>query len=228
MGDNARNFIKRCPNCARIVAPGSLMRVGAELDLRAALNNSELLAIDVADPTDNRDTAVAAAETPYADAGKLMALVQLAGSEPIECIKDVIVEPYVIGLLHGDVEKPWPANRPRKIMVFAIVTETYIGLRAELKKRNVRHCTLQGSRAQRDEAIRQLREEDSMRIMLVASPKDCAGLHLPFLSSVVFYHKILDQNVQSQVAARGQRTGREFSLEIITLLNETEAGNAVR
>jgi hypothetical protein len=39
----------------------------------------------------------------------------------------------------------------------------------------------------------------------------------------VFYHHILDRNVEVQVAARGQRLGRMGNLEIITLINEAEA-----
>jgi hypothetical protein len=231
-------FIRRCPNCARDACPAASMRVGAELDLRAALQNSELLATEV-EPEESAPVAALAAapvaalaaapaapiEEPYADASKLTALVQLAAAGPIECIKDVLVAPYVAGLLVGNEERPWPEGRPRKIMVFAMVAEIYAKLRSELKKRGIRYCTLQGSRAQRDEAVRALREEDDMRFMLVSSPKDCGGLHLPFLDVIVFYHVCLDQNIASQVAGRGQRTGRDSSLEIITLVNETEAEN---
>jgi hypothetical protein len=246
----ASAFIRRCPNCARDACPASSMRVGAELDLRAALQNSELLATSVAPeetataapttvgapivPTTAMPATAAAGgaaaggaaapiEEPYADASKLTALVQLADAGPVECIKDEIVAPYVAGLLVGNEARPWPEGRPRKIMVFAMAAEIYAKLRGELKKRGIRYCTLQGSRAQRDEAVRSLREEDDMRFMLVSSPKDCGGLHLPFLSHVVFYHCVLDHNIEAQVAARGQRTGRECSLEIVTIANETEA-----
>ena len=83
------------------------------------------------------------------------------------------------------------------------------------------HCVLRGSRAQKDEEVRRLREE--VPVMLVSSAKDSAGLHLPFLSHIVFYHRLLDRNVEAQVAARGQRLGRTHELEIISIVNQAEA-----
>jgi len=224
-----KGFIKRCTNCASDIKPDSLMRVGAELDLSAALSNTHLLEVEHDIPLENlsleEKTAPKPDNAPNVDINKIQALVQLAASEPVDCLKDDLVAPYVTGLLAGTKINNWPAAKPRKILVFAIVSESFASIRSELKERGVRHCTLQGTRAQRDEAVRQLREEPDMRIMLVASPKDCGGLHLPFLSHVVFYHRVIDRNVESQVAARGQRTGREHSLEVVTLLNEAEAAD---
>ena len=129
--------------------------------------------------------------------------------------------PYVEGLLDGRRDAPWPAGQPWKVLVFTVHPETTALIGAALGAAGVPFCVLRGSRAQKDEAVRRLREE--VGVMLVTSPKDSGGLHLPFLSHVVFYHRVLDRNVEAQVAARGQRLGRTHNLEVVTLVNEAEA-----
>ena len=64
--------------------------------------------------------------------------------------------------------------------------------------------------------------ENECDILLVTATNDCAGLHLPFVSHIIFYHKIIDHNIESQIAARGQRLGRKSNLEIISLLYQYE------
>lgn len=100
--------------------------------------------------------------------------------------------------------------------------ETIGQIRAGLTAAGIGYCALRGARAQRDTAVRELRDNPHVRVMLVVSPRDCAGLDLPFLTHVVLYHRLLDRNVEAQVVARGQRLGRQHNLEVVSLLNEGE------
>jgi hypothetical protein len=45
---------------------------------------------------------------------------------------------------------------------------------------------------------------------------------MPFVSDIVFYHRVVDANVEAQVAARGQRLGRAHNLTVTTIVNESE------
>jgi hypothetical protein len=237
----ALTYITRCPNCARDVRPATdFVRVGGERDLEAALDDTALLECKADDDVDPfaadapADTSAPGAGEPPAPAAgaapaaappanpKFDALVQLIRGEPIACLRDVLTLPYVTGLLDGRRDAPWPAGRPWKILVFAVIPETYAQLKVALDQRGIRHCSLRGTRAQKDEAVRVLRDDPAVGVMLVASPKDCGGLDLPFLSHVVFYHRVMDRNVEAQVAARGQRLGRTHNLQIVTLINEGE------
>ena len=94
----------------------------------------------------------------------------------------------------------------------------------------IKNLILQGNRNQKDDIIKQFSNNVAnanannvtINILLVTSAKDCAGLHLPFVTHIVFYHKVIDKNIEAQVAARGQRLGRTCNLEIISLLNSAE------
>lgn len=243
---------RRCPNCARDVRAAELIRVGAELDLDAALQDRVVFGDGAApeaapEATPNAAPGAVSGAAPEAvpgaapeavpnavpnaapgavapdaapDSPKINALVQFLRGEAIDCLRDVTVPPYVTGLLAGAQDAPWPADQPRRILVFAVYPETTALLARALTQAQVPYCMLRGTRAQKDEAVRRLREEVS--VMLVTAAGDCGGLHLPFLSHVVFYHRVLDTNVEAQVAARGQRLGRTHSLEIVTFVNEGE------
>jgi hypothetical protein len=229
-GPGGAGFIRRCPNCARDVEPRTgLVRVGAELDLEEALADGAVLAADrpaaAPGPEAQQDM------SPDAQLGrilnpKLRALTQLLLGRPVDCLRDIRVPPHIGGLLDGRRDAPWPADKPKKYLVFTVQPESCALIEAELRRLGVRHCVLRGTRAQRDEAVARLRMADgeaAVDVLLVSSAKDSAGLHLPFLSHVIFYHSVLDKNVEAQVTARGQRLGREHNLEVIALLNEFEA-----
>lgn len=245
-GANKKSFIKRCPNCARdIKVETGLVRVGAELDLEAALKDETVIGAAPDDPPANPaadpEPAEAGAEA-KAPAGdpldalnnpKLKTLIQLmrrefrrgagnaADVEALDCIRDVSTGPYVEGLLDGRRCLPWPLGKPRKFLIFTMHAESTRLVARTCEGLAIPFCILRGTRAQKDEATRALHED--VDVMLVTSAKDCGGLNLPLLSHLVFYHRILDRNVEAQVAARGQRLGREHNLEIVTLINEAEA-----
>ena len=207
---NQRMFIRRCPNCAQdINVRTGLIRVGAELDLEAALRDEALL---------GADALLGALNNP-----RLKALIQLLRlGAALDCIRDVAVPPYIEGLLDGRRDVPWPPDKARKFIVFTMHPESTMIIEDACKAFMVPYCRLAGRRSQKDEAVRALREGDA-NVMLVTSAKDCSGLNIPFASHIVFYHRVIDRNVEAQVAARGQRLGREGNLEIITILNEVEA-----
>lgn len=238
-GRGRKNFIRRCPNCARdLNIRTGLIRVGAELDLESALTDDTLMqgiegvagddtpgAQAVADAGEGRAQAGpdgAADRVEAIDNPKLKALIQLLKGRMLTCLRDVATPPYVAGLLAGRRHAPWPDGKLKKFLVFAVHSETTAVLSAELARYQVPFAVLRGTRAQKDEAVRRIRSGEA-QVLVVTTPKDCAGLDLPFLSHVVFYHRVLDRNVEAQVAARGQRLGREHNLEILTLVNEAEA-----
>ena len=269
-GEFKKVFIKRCPNCLHDIAvKTSLVRVGAELDLEAALKDEAV--IDTAEPAadpagapnevptsvavmlnaDPLDADPLAADPLAADPlaadpldadlldalnnPKLKALIQFIHAESrkgraaqapqaaqaIDCLLDIHTPPYVEGLLDGRRDVPWPLGRRRKFLVFTMHAESTRLIARACETLAIRFCILRGTRAEKDEVVRALREE--IDVMLVTAAKDCGGLNLPQLSHIIFYHRILDRNVEAQVAARGQRLGREGNLEIVTFINEAEA-----
>ena len=124
------------------------------------------------------------------------------------------------------MDEPRPGGLQKKALIFAMYAETTAHLRRELSAAGIPNCSLRGTRAMRDEAVRRSLTEPPpgpVSVLLATEARDCAGLDLPALTHVIFYHRVLDQNVEAQVAARGQRLGRKHNLEIVALINEAEA-----
>jgi hypothetical protein len=237
--DARKSFIKRCPNCARNIDPATgLVRAGAELDLEAALRDETVLgdapevpgapgALEAPGPPGapgaSEPSGAPADADPVAglDNPKLKALLQLLTDQPPECIRDTRVPPFIDGLLDGRRDRPWPPGKRKKFLVFTLHPESTRLIADTLFRCGVPCCVLQGTRAQKDEVMRRI-QSDEVHVLLATTPKDCAGINMPFLSHVIFYHRVLDRNVEAQVAARGQRLGREHNLEIVALINEAE------
>jgi hypothetical protein len=68
----------------------------------------------------------ALADAPAAEIAnpKLRALVQFIRGEPVEALNNSVVDPCVGGLLDGVRDAPWPAEKPRKILVFTMHAES--------------------------------------------------------------------------------------------------------
>jgi hypothetical protein len=204
----SRKLIDKCPNCAHILTLKGLIRIGSELNIEEVLSNDELV--------------VSAAESlPVANYNpKLTALTQYIRSIAMDCISSTYVSPYVTGLLDGARNTPWPDDVPKKFLIFTMYPESTHTIANELDCLGISYCIMQGSRHQKDECIR--RFQTDVNVMLLTSAKNCAGLNLPFVSHIVFYHNVIDKNVEAQVAARGQRIGRLYNLEIATISNPDE------
>lgn len=236
--DGQRRFIARCPNCAADIALGGLVRVGPELDLVEAVGDEQVLRAALA-PEDDGDARRPARgpdatleERLEALSPKLRVLLQLLMGRPPAVLREDPDAPlHVRGLLEGRRDSAWPADRPKRTLVFAVYPETTRGVLAacrELFPPGRPHpLVLAGTRAQKEAILGAFRDGAS-DTLLVTAPKDCAGIHLPFISTIVFFHCVLDANVEAQVAARGQRLGREYNLEIVSLINEAEASEFAR
>lgn len=207
-----KRLINKCPNCVSAITTKGLIRIGSELNIEEALStDSNIMDIECGNTADS----------PLSYNPKLQALIQYITGEPIDCISSKYVQPFVRGLLDGKHDKPWPADRPKKFLIFTMFSESTNVIAQELERLNITYCIMQGTRDQKDECMAKMRS-GAASIMLLHSPKNCAGLNMPFISNVVFYHNLLDNEVKSQVAARGQRLGREFNLEITEIFNADE------
>jgi hypothetical protein len=217
-----KTFIKRCPNCSSELMfsdkNSGLIKIGSDINLEDTMTDSIFktdINIDSIDDSTNDSTANI----------KIKALSKLIedNMQPINqsyCISDSITSPYIYGLLVGKQDIPHVGIN--KILIFSLLTETTNLLAAELQIKRMQYQILHGTSAQKNKIINQFEHDNSNNILLVTATNDCAGMHMPFVSHIIFYHKIIDRNIESQIAARGQRIGRISNLEIISLLYENE------
>ena len=217
-----KTLINRCPNCSSEINyfdKKSLIRIGENIDLGDTLSDDIYNIYECSEEKISVDSS----SNKEISNMKIKALLQILESNNKivgdYCISDDIVPPYISGLLLGVQDIPNPGIN--KFLIFSLLTETTHLLSKELTDRNIVHNILNGTISQKKKIISEF-EFSHSNILLVTATNDCAGLHLPFVSHIIFYHKIIDPNIESQIAARGQRLGRTFNLEIISLLYEME------
>jgi len=227
-----RRYVGRCPNCAETVNPERhLLYVGANLELESVLTDEALLAAPerhAPAPEKHRPAPEAAKleKDGYAawnHQARLRALLQLIRGDPIQSVSDGPVSPIVEGLLEGRRAAPLPAGAPHRYLVFAMHAESTRQIAAAFDALKIAYVSLCGTRQNRDNAVNAFKM-GTVSVMIAASSRDCAGLHLPEVTRLVLYHCHFDKNIAKQSVGRAQRVGREYSLEVIELMNEGEAG----
>ncbi len=154
---------------------------------------------------------------------RLLALVRLvAQDEAPEFQVDDGCAPYVANLLVGPEAVP-RTDQPRRILVFTTTPGASRAVDTALRRAGIPVRGLGGPRSHKEAAVAWLAERcPETRVIVVTAAKDCGGLHMPFLTDVIYYHRVADRNVQTQVAARGQRPGRECSIRITVIANSEE------
>ncbi|GFR91201.1 NAD-dependent DNA ligase [Elysia marginata] len=234
-----RHYISRCPNCAVNIDPKRhLIYVGADLKLEAALTDKPLIerlfcAGDGAPPPPSDGEKTPAAERPcdytiWDGEPRLRALLQLINGDAIQSVFDGEVPAIVEGLLEGRRAAPIPAGVSHKYLIFAMHAESTRQISVSLEMANVAHALLRGSRKEKDEAVRRFKSRDpadgSVNVLIATSSRDCAGLHLPEVTSLVLYHHHIDVQIAKQAIGRAQRVGRKYSLEVVEIFSEGEFG----
>ena len=75
-----------------------------------------------------------------------------------------------------------------------------------------RYTRLKGSSAERRKTLQRLKSGE-LRVLLLNSREDSAGIHLPELTDIILFHDMSDA-VQTQAIGRGQRIGRQSPLHV--------------
>ena len=123
-------------------------------------------------------------------------------------------------LLKGSHDVLATKDQAKKILVFANYNETLVNIENMLNNFSIKYNKLQGTYSKVAEIIKEFR--DNGNLLLINSSETCAGLNLHFATDLVFFHKIMDPNIESQVAGRAQRIGRTCNLNIHYLLYKNE------
>ena len=228
-----RRYITRCPNCMNPVDPKTdLSYIGKDINIEKTLDDETLLNFLPPDNLKKMDkeeeegsSSKMKDKIENITDPKMKAIIQLVLSLPIDCLANKYFDPpkdLARSLLEGKKNSPWPKDLPPKFLIYAAHTETTLRISKMFKEYNIGHVLLKGMRTQRENAISQFENKPSVRAMIATTAKDSSGLHLPFVSHVVFYHHICDKSFLKQASGRAQRLGREYNAEIVCLLDEEE------
>ncbi len=123
-------------------------------------------------------------------------------------------------LLEGRISIDQPEGVTKKVVVFANFNETLNLVEEFLVEHNIIFLRLGGTFQEKAKTVKKFMTYGS--VLLINSQQHCAGLNIQFMTDLVYFHKITDQNIESQVAGRGQRIGRQYDLNIHYLAYKNE------
>ena len=219
----------KCANCRHEINPRvDLIFVDKDISVETLLGSykyedepADMQPADVA-PVDTQpaDTQpVETVDTNRPSNPKLAALLDICRGVIPESREAVPVN--IPQLLRGTKDIPQDANIIRKILVFANFDETLKLIEDMMIEHNIVFLRLQGTHKEKANTVKMFKEYGT--VMLVNSSQSCAGLNIQFATDIVFFHKIIDDNVAGQVVGRGQRVGRTCNLQLHSLLFYNEA-----
>ena len=209
-----------CANCKAIINPLiDLIFVDKNFDMEALLDaKGDEKPIVVKEVEEPKDLDPIEPTEPEIKNPKLKALLAIIRGKIPEARENAIVN--IKHLLEGVRDKPQPFELKRKVLVFANFDETLELVRDFLTEQKIEYLSLHGTFSQMADIVDKFKTTGS--ILLINSQQNCAGLNIQFCTDIVFMHKILDTNIESQVCGRGQRIGREYNLRIHYLLYNNE------
>jgi Helicase conserved C-terminal domain/SNF2-related domain len=108
----------------------------------------------------------------------------------------------------------------RRFLIFADYNETFERIRKELKKLKIRYGILTGGGKKVQQTVDDFRKGKISVIMLNAQNFG-AGLNLQCATDIVMFHRFT-QRMEEQIIGRGQRMGRDGTLNVYYLIHDNE------
>jgi hypothetical protein len=109
-----------------------------------------------------------------------------------------------------------------KVLIFANFEETIKNIKNILDKHNIAYWKLAGTCNEIDNIVNKFTSCNKTCVMIINSIKHCSGLNLQTATDLIFTHKILNPNIETQVIGRGQRLGRQTQLKVHYVIYENE------
>lgn len=232
-GGGRADFRPNCPQCSEpLLRKGvpQLRAVNREIELEKLTASSFARDLAAGGPA-SAAPAAAPAVTPEerinarylaeGKDGKVRALLELVLglSVTAEAQETAPFPDKLLGLGGPYVPPPPPGEdglEPRRrFLLYSQHPETTRRLKAIFEAFGVDALHLSGSRKNKDHLIRRFRTSDApLEVMIIASGKDCAGIHLPECTDLIFFYRMASAAVEAQFLGRAQRPGRRASLRV--------------
>jgi SNF2 family DNA or RNA helicase len=115
-----------------------------------------------------------------------------------------------------------PDGAAQKVLIFASFDETLKQIEKDLTENEIKFMRLGGSHSEITKTADEFNSAQGSQVMIINSTKHCSGLNLQTATDLIFAHKIIDKDIQSQVAGRIQRMGRTTQARIHFMLYKNE------
>jgi len=200
----SHNLTGSCSKCRARIGINNLIFIGKGFDINAFIKpGSEMEIVELADKKMAEQPKEEPLEKleiqPTTKRGCIMQLVK--GKN----VNGRTVDVHIDKLLVGKDHLPAALEKNKRFIILSNYMEILNDLLVDFDKEKISALQLQGNSKQKDAIITEFKNHG--KVLLINSERDCAGLNLQFATDLVFCHKILDHNIESQVAGRIQRMG---------------------
>jgi SNF2 family DNA or RNA helicase len=208
----------QCSNCRAQLKLPDLIYLNSSFDLNNIVEEKMNDSDSDEDDEEKKD------EVKEKPRDKMTAIVDIIkGIKPVErCRVDVNI-PNLMKGTNILPELPY-----HKVLIFANYDETIKKIRTTLTDEKVNFWQLGGSHKEIAATVEQFTNCDKTCVLIINSMKHCSGLNLQTATDLIFAHKILDPNVETQVIGRGQRLGRTTTLKVHFMMYKNEYEYMIR
>ena len=203
----------KCPNCRTIIGFTDLIFINGEFNLDDIITDKPMV--------QNNEEKKPIVDDVKKDKTKFDILIDIINNVAMHNKKNVNVT--INGMLEGIKELPEAPAEHRKIIIFSKFDESLSGLENNMKKAGIAYKRLGGTTTQiHDTAVEFQDSYDGINVLLINGEKYASGLNLQSTTDLVFMHKIIDRNIESQIIGRIQRLGRVYKAHVHYLLYDDE------
>jgi SNF2 family DNA or RNA helicase len=207
----------QCSNCRSQLSLTGLIYLNSEFDLNKIVNDDFVEENDE-EPEPEEKKEIQKPRT------KMTAIVDIIrGITPVE---QILVDVNINNLMKGTHELPEASYN--KVLIFANFDETIKKIKETLCEEKIDFWQLGGSHSEIDKTVSLFTKCTHTCVLIVNSMKHCSGLNLQTATDLIFAHKIIDPNVETQVIGRGQRLGRTTTLKVHFMMYENEYNYMLR
>jgi len=206
---NKNNTRGQCSNCRAILNYTNLIYLNSEFDLSKIVEE----VFEEPEPEELEEK-----KEIHVTRNKNMAIIDIIkGTKPKE---QICIDISINNLMKGTCVLP--DNKFNKVLIFANYEETLNSIIKDLKSAKIDYWKLSGSHSEINKTVELFTNCNNTCVLIINSTKHCAGLNLQTATDLIFAHKIIDPNVETQVIGRGQRLGRTSCLKIHYILYDNE------
>jgi len=203
-----KSLVGQCAKCRTKLGLKSLIHISGDFDLANITDDKIEEVKEVEEKVDDGDR----------PRSKYTAILDIINNQNPPERKRVDVN--ILNLMKGTHRVDEPLYN--KVLIFANFDETLVKIRKTLEEEKINYWQLGGSHSEINSTVAKFTECAVRCVLIVNSTKHCAGLNLQTATDIIFAHKIVDPNIETQVIGRGQRLGRTSRLRVHFMFYQNE------
>lgn len=205
-----------CSNCRANATIKNIVYVKSDFNMESVLNDS------FEDKSQKEEIAPKekekAKEIPK-ERTKENIIVSIIKGEPVADTKNA--EVVVPNLMKGSNEVNFESEI-KKVLIFGNYDESLENIKKTIVENKIQCFKLGGTYQEITSTVKKFESSKETSVLLINSLMHCAGLNLQFATDLIYTHRIMDPNIESQTMGRIQRIGRKTTAKIHYVLYENE------